>query len=105
MISLRQAIRGVRDAQRLVREGEKLLRQCGIIEPPQQQATARRVHGAHAAMVESYRLERDAQVRYAESLACGDEDYRPVTFKEWLRDSGQERRAIRDDEWAAEWAE
>lgn len=107
---LRQALRIVNDGRRLVRDGERLARDLqrllGEPQPQQQQQQGRRRHGPdcrHCQLVEAYRLERDTQVRYAESLACGDEEYRPLTFKAWLVANGQERR-LRDEEWAAEWS-
>ena len=36
-------------------------------------------------MVEDYRLLRQAQLEYAEGPHSRDEDYRLVTFKDWLR--------------------
>jgi hypothetical protein len=36
-------------------------------------------------MVEDYRLLRQAQLEYAEGAHNRDEDYRLVTFKDWLR--------------------
>jgi hypothetical protein len=36
-------------------------------------------------MVEDYRLLRQAQLEYAEGTHNRDEDYRLVTFKDWLR--------------------
>lgn len=118
---LRKVIRGVQDAQRLVREREQLIREVRRVldqqrpqqdqespaaRPKPQRERSHRGHGPdckHCQLVEAYRLERDSQVRHAESLACGDEDFRPITFKEWLVTSGQERR-VADEEWAAEWA-
>jgi hypothetical protein len=107
---LRELIRAVRDGQRLVRQAERLaveVRRLLDAQPVQEQKQKRRGHGPHCRhcqLVEAYRLERDSQVRYGESLACGDEDYRPVTFKAWLTENGREQRTIRDEEWAAEWA-
>jgi len=109
---LRQAIRTVRDAQRLVREGEALWRELGrvlAVPAPRQAEPQPRRKGhppgcRHCSQVEDYRLARDSQLRYAESLACGDEEYRPVTFREWLVQEGRERRVIGDEEWAAEWS-
>jgi hypothetical protein len=109
---LRELSRAVRDGRRLVRDGEQLLtelRRVLAVDQPaaKQEQRGRRGHGPHCRhcqLVEAYRLERDSQVRYGESLACGDEDYRPVTFKAWLTENGREQRTIRDEEWAAEWA-
>jgi hypothetical protein len=110
---LRELTRAVRDGQRLVRQAERLaaeVRRLLDVEPQRQAQPAqerRRGHGPHCRhcqLVEAYRLERDTQVRYGESLACGDEDYRPVTFKAWLTENGREQRTIRDEEWAAEWS-
>ncbi len=106
---LRQASHAVRDAQRVVLESEALLRRVHRIlgQPQPTVPQPRRAHGPdcrHCQLVEGYRLARDTELRHAESLACGDEDYRPVTFRQWLEQSGQERRTIRDDEWAAEWS-
>lgn len=39
----------------------------------------------HCGMVEDYRLLRQAQLEYAEGPHNRDEDYRLVTFKDWLR--------------------
>ena len=38
----------------------------------------------HCGMVEDYRLLRQAQLEYAEGAHNRDEDYRLVTFKDWL---------------------
>src|SRR4051812_44476850 len=39
----------------------------------------------HCGMVDDYRLQRQAQLEYAEGEHNRDEDYRLVTFKDWLR--------------------
>jgi hypothetical protein len=39
----------------------------------------------HCAMVDDYRLLREAQLDYAEGPHNRDENYRLVTFKDWLR--------------------
>lgn len=40
-------------------------------------------YGAHRAMVEMYRLQRDTDIRTRE-VACGDEDQPVMTFKVWI---------------------
>lgn len=79
--------------------GEVARLEAELAELERGPAPKRERHGPdcrHCQLVEAYRLARDSEVRYGESLACGDEDYRPVTFKEFLIAAGRERRAAED---------
>lgn len=46
----------------------------------------------HCAMVEWYRLERAHQEQLAENELRQDEDFRPVTFRQWLESFQWEER-------------
>lgn len=67
----------------------------------------------HCGMVEDYRLTRQSQLDHAEGAFRQDEDYRPVTFKQWLQDFQWETApdltdpaARTEDSWAASnWAD